>query len=266
MRYSSSQAFRADVSRRGWPAAVLLLLAVGCGAGTALHGSFEAAQWTPELTGSATKGSTLELVNDAGLVNDDAFWAFDTSLRVQLPGESRVGAYTFNFGTWQHTYGGKVPGPVDFAGVSVNGPVRTTADLKLYKFSYGEPGGTSSGHGRTDGLLGLHYMDFEVRADGSNGSASQAGTAPMFVIGWRIAYESQGLVYFFGFEWMDLDTISLDNVKGEVTDWTTGIRWFPGKHVALSLAWRTYDADLVARSERLDIDIAGAYFSLFVIW
>jgi len=94
------------------------------------------------------------------------------------------------------------------------------------------------------------------------------GSAPMFVIGYKIAYISQNLMYFLNIEGMDLDTITLENVKGSLVDVSAGIRWVfddSGK-MAISAGWRTYEANLEIKDDDLDVKFDGAFFSFFLAW
>jgi hypothetical protein len=246
-------------------------LLAGCQAGTNLHGAVDIASWTPVLEASAGTGAgeNFNLVGTGGVVNDDALWTIDLALQLGRASGREVRAQTLNFGYLSHRYSGEnsLLG-VDFAGKTLTGSTNTSLDMKLFKFTYGEPqASTSGGDNRTEGSLGLHYLDFAVKAVDSSGTqASYSGNAPMFVVGWKIAYTDRAMVYFASIEGMDLDVIPIENVRGEVMDYSAGVRWSVGGNVALTIAYREYVANLDDRGEEMKIKLAGAYFSLFVMW
>ncbi len=251
--------------------ASMLAALAGCRGAQNFHGDIEFTQWTPQLTSSARRGAgnrDFNLVNHGGVATGDAFLAFDASLRFQTGSGGRAKPHAVNLGYWQHTYAGTGNASgVTFAGVPLTGSTRTTADFKLYKLTYEEPGLTQGGDGRTGGTLGLHLIDFNIRADAGGGNVGIfVGTAPMLVIGWKIAYYSKGLMYYFGVEGMDLDVVSLSNITGGVTETVAGVRWFLGDTVALSVGWRSYEANLIMRGDTLNIKQEGASVTLYVKW
>ena len=254
---------------------LLAALLAGCKAGTSLHGAADIAQWTPTLAATADTGSgdKFDVVGTGGVVEDDAFWSFDVALQFGRAGKSGMKAQTLNIGYWGHRYSGTTDfsaSPVDFAGKTLDGPTTTSMDLNLYKFTYGEPqAGSGGGSSRTEGTIGLHYLDFSVKANDTGISPATArydGNAPMFVIGWKISYSDRAMVYFFSVEGMDLDVVSLGNVKGDVLDYSAGVRWSVGSSAALSLGWRSYEANLDNRGEQMKIKMEGLFFSLFLMW
>ena len=252
-----------------WIVPYLACLA-GCGAGTKFHAAIEAGQWTPEISASALRLSSTKfnLATQGGIPNDEAFWYFDASFRLDTPRGGQVQPYTMSFGYWQHTYKGTGLGGVTFGGATIGPPITTTAEFKLYKFAYEEMRPTEGvGGGLTGGLLGLHYLEFDIKAtDGTNVGVFGDG-APMLVVGWKINYASRGLIYYFGLEGMDLDTVSLNNVGGSIMDTYGGIRWcIRGNRTALSIGYRKYEVDLAIRNDRLSIDMDGLTVSLFLNW
>lgn len=249
----------------------LSALLAGCKAGTSVRGAADIAQWTPVFNATAYTGSgdKFDMVGTGGVRDDDALWSFDLAFQFGRARSGEVKAQTLNLGYWGHKYSGTTSlSNVQFAGKTLNGDTKTTVALNLYKFSYGEPQAASGGgNNRTEGTIGLHFLDFDVTANDLDGpTASYSGNAPMFVIGWKIAYTDRAMVYFFSIEWMDLDVISLENVKGELLDYSTGIRWSVGSSAALSLGWRSYKVDLDDRGEQINIKMEGAFFSLFLVW
>ena len=245
-------------------------LLAGCRAGTSLHGAVDIASWTPILEASASTGAgeDFNLVGTGGVVDDDALWTIDVALQLGRASGREVRAQTLNFGYLSHRFSGKENLDMEFAGKHLTGPTDTSLSLDLYKFNYGEPqAATGGGNNRTEGSIGLHYLDFAVKAVDSAGvRASYSGNAPMFVVGWKIAYSDRAMVYFASVEGMDLDVIPIENVRGEVMDYSAGVRWSVGGNVALTIAYREYLANLDDRGEEMKIRLAGAYFSLFVMW
>ena len=249
----------------------LASLLAGCRAGSSVHGTADVAQWAPVLKAEAYAGSgdKFNLVGTGGVVDNDALWTFDVSLQFSSAGQRQVKAQTLNLGYWSHEYSGSADlSGVDFANKLLSGPTRTSLKLDLYKFTYGEPQAASGGgSNRTEGTIGLHYLDFSVIAQDLDGATARySGNAPMFVVGWKVAYADRAMVYFFSVEGMDLNMISLENVKGNVMDYSAGIRWSVGSTAALSIAYREYQAHLNDRGEELNIKLAGAFFSLFIMW
>jgi hypothetical protein len=252
---------------------VLLLLGAlfaGCKAGTSLHGAVDIASWTPVLEATAVTGAgeNFDLVGTGGVVDDDALWTIDLALQLGRASGREVRAQTLNFGYLSHRYSGNENLDLSFAGKALMGDTATNLSMSIFKFTYGEPQAASGGgNNRTEGSLGLHYMDFAVRAKDSSGTtAYYSGNAPMFVVGWKIAYSDRAMVYFANIEGMDLDVIPIENVRGEVMDYSAGVRWSVGGNVALTIAYREYMANLDDRGEEMKIKLAGAYFSLFVMW
>jgi len=235
------------------------------------HGALEAGQWTPSLdcTAQAAGESSFDLVGTGGLEGERSFWTFDGNLRFTAPRGGSTGAYAFNLGYLQHTYSGEadlgVTG-ITFAGESLTGQTRTETDLSLFKFTYEEPSGGQNE--QTGGLLGIHSLAFAITSRDADSRASLSGTAPMIVFGWKIAYYSQRLLYFFSIEGMDLDWMPLNNVTGSVYDTSAGIRWFVDSslRVAISAGYRRYEALLNVDRDRLDLTMDGAFVSLFMTW
>lgn len=251
-------------------AALMLSGLAGCRAVRNFHGDIDFAQWTPKLTSSAQRsgGSYFNLVGSGGVVDKEAFVFLDASLRFQTGSGRRAKPHAVNLGYWQYTYSGDGDAGLglDFAGKTLIGPIRTTADFKLYRVTYEEPGLTQGGDGRTGGTLGIHLLGFDIKADDGSNIARFSGTAPMLVMGWKIAYYSKGLMYYFGVEGMDLDVVSLGNVRGNVVDTIAGVRWFFGDNLALSVGWRNYDADITIRNDRLRVKQEGAVVALYMKW
>jgi hypothetical protein len=92
--------------------------------------------------------------------------------------------------------------------------------------------------------------------------------APMFVLGYRIEqYTRSGLIYYMRLEWMDLDSVTLDSVKGEIMDLSAGLRYaIRGNNVAISVGYRQLEADLEISGNSLKLDMDGAIFSLYMKW
>ena len=248
-------------------AAVLAGLA-GCGAGTRLQVAVDVGQWTPDFSGSALRsgGSSFNLVGQGGVADDDPFWFFDSSFRMVAPRGRQVQPFALDFGYCQNTYEGTGPGGVTFAGADLGPGTRTRAEFKLYKFGYEEMRPTEGTSGLTGGLIGLHYLDFDITAtDDAGNTGTFSDGAPMLVFGWRVTYVSRGITYYFGVEGMDLDSVSLENVGGNLMDIYGGLRWaIHGNRAALSVGYRKYEADLSIRSDRLSIEMDGYVVSLYM--
>jgi len=245
-----------------------LALAAAAGCGMNASGYLDAGTWTPKLNASALRLSApaLDLVSGAGVPEDDSFWTFDAS--IQIAGSAEHGPCALNFGYVRHVYSGNSAAGFDFAGATLTGPVHTDADLSLYKFAYEEP--QTSGQGeRRGGYIGIHVLDFDIKAAEVGGGTVRRfrDSAPMLVFGWRIAYMSdQDLMYYFSVEAMDLGLITIENVKGTVLDTSVGARWMIYNKVALSVGYRQYDARLDMRDDRLDVKMEGVNYSFFMTW
>ncbi len=245
-------------------------LVAGCGrAGTSFHGAIEMGQWTPTVSATAVHdGGTFDVTGTGGVVDDDAVWSFDVALQFGAAARSGVRVQSLNLGYVSHTYSGSADlSNLSFGNV-LDGATTTDLSLSIYKLSYGEPqAAAAGGNNRTEGLIGLQYLDFSVNSTDEDGTTAEySGNAPMFVIGWKVAYTDRAVIYFFSVEWMDLDFISLENVTGMILDYSAGFRWNVGTMAALSIGYRSYEADLDDRGEQFDIKMDGAFFSLFMAW
>ncbi|MHC4248176.1 MAG: hypothetical protein ACYS9X_03530 [Planctomycetota bacterium] len=249
----------------------------GCRAGTSFSGSVDIAQWTPDLSASAFKGggSNFNLVANGGVDKGEDLWTVDLSLGMQAAAGSQLKPYQLNLGYWHGSYKGAGPASaLTFAGATFNDtdPVSTSADFKYYKLTFEEPdvSGNSAGGSLSSGILGLHFLDFGIIADDGTpgGRGVFEDSAPMFVLGYRIEqYAKGGLMYYIKVEWMDLDTVTLDGVKGEIMDLSGGVRWaIRGNKAALCIGYKTLEAELEINSNKLNMDMDGAIFSLFLRW
>lgn len=261
-------------------AAVVLLVAglaglAGCRAGTSFSGSVDVAQWTPDFSATALKGggSNFNLVSAGGVDSSQDLWAVDLSLGMQAVAGSQVKPYQLNLGYWHGLYKGAGPAftgnylGADF--VSSN-PIDTSADFKYYKFTFEEPdaSGNSMGGSLSSGILGLHYLDFDIVADDGTNRGVFRDSAPMFVLGYRIEqYTKGGLIYYIRVEWMDLDTVTLGGAAGEIMDLSAGVRWaIRGNNAAICVGYRQLEADLNINGNKLIMDMDGAIFSIFMRW
>ncbi|MHC5054289.1 MAG: hypothetical protein ACYTKD_06185 [Planctomycetota bacterium] len=250
---------------------------VGCRAGTSFSGSVDIAQWTPDLSASALKsgGSNFSLVANGGVDKGEDLWTVDLSLGMQAAAGSQLKPYQLNLGYWHGKYDGAGPASdLTFAGATFDNvnPISTSADFKYYKLTFEEPdvSGTAAGGSLSSGILGLHYLDFSIAA--SDGAGGHRGvfddSAPMFVIGYRIEqYAKGGLMYYLRIEYMDLDTITLGGAEGEIMDLSGGVRWaIRGNKAAICIGYKTLEAELDIDGNKLNMDMDGAIFSLFLRW
>ncbi len=246
----------------------------GCRAGTSFSGSVDIAQWTPDFAGSAFKSgdTSFDLVSSGGVNAGEDLWAVDLSLGMQAAAGSQIKPYQLNLGYWQALYRGTGPATgLTFGGATFGADVSTEADFKYYKFTFEEPdvSGTSRGGSLSSGILGFHYLDFGITADDGLGQRGAfEGSAPMFVLGYRIEqYAKGGLVYYIRVEWMDLDTVTLSGTAGEIMDLSGGVRWaVRGNKAAICVGYRQLKADLNINGNQLNMDMDGAVFSLFLRW
>jgi hypothetical protein len=242
---------------------------VGCRAGTSFSGSAEIAQWTPELTSSALG---FNLVSTGGVDDGKDLWAFDFSLGMQAASGSDLKPYQLNFGYWHGAYEGTGPATIaSFAGVDFAAdPIHTTADFKYYKLTFEEPkpSGNAMGGSLSSGILGLHFLDFDITASDGVNRGIFDDAAPMFVVGYRIEqYAKGGLMYYIKVEWMDLDAVTLGGTAGEIMDLSGGVRWaIRGNKVALSIGYRKLDAELNIDGNQLNMEMDGAIFALYLRW
>lgn len=252
-----------------------LAAVAGCKAGTSFSGSVDFAQWSPTFAGSALKGggSNFNPLGDGGLDTSDDIWAIDISLGMQAASGSSLKPYQLNLGYWHALYRGAGPASaLKFAGATFDNinPVNTSADFKYYKLTFEEPDakGNSAGGSLSSGILGIHYLDFDIIADdGTNRGVFKDG-APMFVLGYRIEqYTRSGLIYYIRVEWMDLDSVTLGGVGGEIMDISGGVRWaIRGNRAAICIGYRQLDADLNIDGNKLNLSMDGAIFSFFMRW
>jgi hypothetical protein len=251
---------------------VAVAMLTGCTAGSTFHGWLEFGQWTPDTDSTVdTDGDDIDLVSTGGIRNNDSFWTYDAGIRFTQPNGNTLGAYAFNLGYFNHTYSGngEIGSSISFDGINTFGTsISTNADIRLLKFTYEEPTGGSSGSERTGGLIGLHNLSYDIHISDGVQTGEISGTAPMFVVGYKVSYYSAQLMYFVNIEWMDLDTITLENVQGEVMDVSGGIRWVfdDSGNMAISAGYRSYDADLNMRDEDLSLHMEGAFFGFFLAW
>jgi len=247
----------------------------GCSAGTSFNGSVDFAQWTPDFSGSALKSgsSNFDLVSGGGVNSGQDLWSIDLSLGMQAASGSNLKPYQLNLGYWSGLYEGTGPAfSGDYLGATFDGlsPIDTTADFKYYKLTFEEPDASrnNAGGSLSSGILGLHYLDFDIAADDGAGHVGTfADSAPMFVIGYRIEqYTQSGLIYYIRVEWMDLDTITLGGTSGEIMDLSGGVRWAIRNMAAICIGYRQLDAELKIDGNNLNLDMDGAVFSLFLRW
>jgi hypothetical protein len=248
----------------------------GCRAGTSFSGSIDIAQWSPDFASSARKGSSsnFSLVGDGGVDADQDIWAFDLSLGMQAASGSNLKPYQLNIGYWRSVYEGvglAPVSPITFFGADFDAdPISTKADFKYYKLTFEEPDakGNSAGGSLSSGILGIHYLDYNISADDGTNSGVFAGGAPMFVLGYRIEqYTKSGLIYYIRVEWMDLDSVTLGGVRGDIMDLSGGVRWaIRGDKAAICIGYRQLEADLDIDGNKLKIDMDGAIFSFFMRW
>lgn len=252
-------------------AGLAALVLAGCGAGVRFHGFLDAGQWTPSLECSAQASgeSKFDLTGVGGLEGDRSFWALEGGVRFTAPRRGQAGAYAFNLGYFQHTYEGEadlgVTG-ITFAGQNLTGPTSTETKVSVFKFTYEEPSGTANE--LTGGLLGFHFLEFAVTSRDADSKAQLSGTAPMLILGWKIAYYSNRLMYFFNIEGMDLDLAPLNNVTGSIYDTSAGVRWFidSAQRVALTAGYRRYEARLDVDRDKFNITMDGPFISFFMYW
>ena len=112
-------------------------------------------------------------------------------------------------------------------------------------------------------------LDYDVDATNGTVNGEMTGSAPMFIVGYKVAYASANLMYYFNVEYMDLDTVTLENVTGSVLDYTAGMRWvFDGSgNMAISTGFRSYEADLGLRGgDDFSYKMEGVFFSVFIAW
>jgi len=248
----------------------------GCKAGTSFSGSVDFAQWSPDFSCSALKSGSanFDLASGGGVNAGQDLWAIDLSLGMQTAAGSNLKPYQLNLGYWKGGYQGVGPATTniylgaDFDNLS---PISTTADFKYYKLTFEEPDASanSGGGSLSSGILGLHYLNFDITADDGLGTVGKfADSAPMFVIGYRIEqYTRGGLIYYIRVEWMDLDTITLGGASGDIMDLSGGVRWaIRGNNAAVCVGYRQLDADLKIDGNNLGLDMDGAVFSLFLRW
>ena len=248
-----------------------LAATIGCQAGSTFHGWVEMGQWTPSLEADAGTGSdgTFDLVSTGGLDDRESLWSYDVGIRFTRASGSQLGAHAFNIGYFDHEFEGGTDGVIvtNFGGVPLDGTLVSDAELSLFKFSYEEPSSGSGGE-RTGGLIGIHQLNYNLSVSDGNQVGRIEDSAMMFVIGYKVAYYSQNLMYFLNIEWMDLDTFNIGEATGEVLDSSGGLRWVfdDSGNMAITLGYRLYDANLQLEDDAVHIVLDGAYFSFFVAW
>lgn len=249
------------------PLWLIPVLLAGCRAGTSVHGTFEAAKWSPVLAGQARHlgGADLDFVGDAGLPANQSLWSWDGNIQISRASRDSVGANGFNLGVWGLKTLGSADfsSPLNFAGKSLSGPTDTTADFKLIKFTYEENPTVSRSGQFSAGLLGIHYLSFAVECRGSEVAEYHSQVAAL-VLGYRWAYFSKGLLYFIQVEAWPQDWMDLVETDTAVMDVSSGLRWFMGggDKTALTIAYRRFELNSVMGNDRLYLLLDGAYISI----
>jgi len=240
-------------------AAALAFSISSCKSSSNFHAEIDIQQWTPDLSASVedADGYDLDLVDQGNVPDDDMLWVIDAKLQTS--------SYSLNLGYSKHTYSGTGPGGFVFDGVDLDADTCTNADIALYKIGWEDLSGSTSGNSMSAGSLGLHWLDFDVTASDGVDLAHYSDRAILFVLGYRMAYYSNGLYYYINLESTVGDLVSLGNSEGEILEYSAGVRWFIYEQkAAVSIGYRSYEADIDMRDGEIDLELEGVFFSLYM--